>query len=164
MSVTASAPPSRAARAISTMLVTLGVSLASTGSEVAPRTPSTTPRQATGSVPMSMPWLTLGQEMLSSIAAMPGTPSNCEASATKSACDPPAMLTITGAPHRTRKGSWCARNDSTPSLSRPIELSRPAAVSTVRHGTLPWRGRGVIVFGTMPPSRARSRKPVISRP
>ena len=34
-----------------------------------------------------------------------------------------------------------------PSLSRPIELSMPAAVSIVRQGALPGRGCWVIVFG-----------------
>ena len=95
---------------------------------------------------------------------MPGTPSSRPASSTNSPSLAPAMLTITGAPQASSHGSSFSRNESMPSLSRPIELSRPAAVSIVRHGTLPCRGSGVIVFGTMPPSRARSTKPTISRP
>ena len=146
------------------MSVTLGVSLASTGLDVAPRTPATTRRQSSGSLPMSTPWLTFGHETLSSTAAMPGTSSRRAARETNSSIVPPAMLTITGAPQPSSQGSCFARKASTPSLSSPIELSRPAAVSTVRHGTLPWRGNGVIVFGTMPPSRARSMSPAISRP
>ena len=45
---------------------------------------------------------------------------------------------------------------SMPSLSRPIELSMPAAVSIVRQGALPARGSCVIVLGRMPPRRRRS--------
>jgi hypothetical protein len=164
MSVTASAPPSAAAWAIVAMLATLGVSLAITGNPVAPRTPATTPRQASASVPRSTPWLTLGHDTFSSRAAIPATPSSRAARATNSSTFAPAMLTITGAPQPSSQGSCFARKASTPSLSRPIELSRPAAVSTVRQGTLPCRGCGVIVLGTMPPRRRRSTKPTISRP
>ena len=52
---------------------------------------------------------------------------------------------------------------SMPSLSRPIELSMPAGVSTVRQGALPARGLRVTVLGRMPPSRERSTSPSISR-
>jgi len=45
-----------------------------------------------------------------------------------------------------------------PSLSSPIELSMPAAVSTVRHGALPARGFCVIVLGMMPPESAQIDK------
>ena len=72
------------------------------------------------------------------------------------------MLTITGAAQPRRKGSWWRRKASTPSLSRPIELRSPAEVSIVRQGTLPARGSGVIVLGTIPPSRCRSTKSTIS--
>ena len=164
ISVTASAPPSAAPRATAAMSLTLGVSLAITGRLVAARTPATTSRQVAGSLPRSTPWLTLGQETLSSRAAIPATPSSRRASATNSAAFAPAMLTITGAPQPARNGNCFSRKASTPSLSRPIELSRPEAVSTVRQGTLPFRGSGVIVLGTIPPSRARSMKPVISLP
>ena len=150
--------------AIPTMSVTFGVSLARTGSLVAARTPATTPRHIPASVPRSTPWLTFGQEMLSSSAAMPSTPSSRSASPTNSAWEAPAMLTITGAPHCTSQGSWPVRKDSTPSLSSPMELSSPADVSTVLQGTFPFRGSGVTVFGTTPPSRSSETKPAISRP
>ena len=113
---------------------------------------------------MSTPWLTFGQETLSSSAATPGTASSRAARATNSSIVAPAMLTITGAPQSSSQGSWVTRKASTPSLSRPMELSSPAAVSTVRQGTLPRRGCGVIVLGTTPPSRRRSTSPAISRP
>ncbi len=40
---------------------------------------------------------------------------------------------------------------SMPSLSNPIELSSPAAVSTVRQGGFPTRGSAVIVLGMTAP-------------
>jgi len=46
-----------------------------------------------------------------------------------------------------------------PSLSSPMALSIPAAVSTVRGGAFPARGALVTVFGTMPPSFAKSTRP-----
>src|SRR5437899_1921761 len=52
---------------------------------------------------------------------------------------------------------------SRPSLSRPIELSSPEAVSTVRGGGLPIRACGVIVLGMIPPSRANGTNAAISR-
>ena len=54
-------------------------------------------------------------------------------------------------------------NASMPSLSKPIELSSPAAVSTVRHGGLPTRGSAVIVLGMTAPSLPRSTRCCISR-
>ena len=144
------------------MLVTFGVSLAMIGRRVTPRTPATTLRPAAGSVPRSTPWRTFGQAMLSSRAAIPGTPSRRSATWTNSRWSAPAMLTITGAAQPRRKGSWWRRKASKPSLSRPIELRSPAEVSIVRQGTLPARGSGVIVFGTIPPSRCRSTKSTIS--
>src|SRR5262249_52421211 len=52
---------------------------------------------------------------------------------------------------------------SRPSLSRPIEFKRPEAVSTVRGGGFPMRGRGVIVLGMIAPRRAKGTKAAISR-
>ena len=52
---------------------------------------------------------------------------------------------------------------STPSLSNPIELSSPAAVSTVRQGGLPTRGSAVIVLGMTAPNCRRSTRCSISR-
>src|SRR5262249_5741162 len=50
-----------------------------------------------------------------------------------------------------------------PSLSRPMALSMPDGVSTVRGGGLPIRGCLVTVLGTMPPSLEKSTTPAISR-
>ena len=52
---------------------------------------------------------------------------------------------------------------SMPSLSRPIALSRPEAVSTVRGVGLPARGRTVTVLGITPPSRSSRTNGAISR-
>ena len=98
-----------------------------------------------------------------SSAATPSKPSSRRAMATNSARLCPAMLTIIGVPSPARYGKWCAMNASMPSLSKPIELSMPAGVSTVRQGALPIRGSGVIVLGRMAPRRARSTMPSISR-
>ena len=46
-----------------------------------------------------------------------------------------------------------------PSLSRPIALSRPEAVSTVRGVGLPALGRKVTVLGITPPSRSSAHEP-----
>ena len=46
-----------------------------------------------------------------------------------------------------------------PSLSRPIALSSPEAVSTVRGVGLPARGWNVTVLGITPPSRSSRTKP-----
>ena len=50
-----------------------------------------------------------------------------------------------------------------PSLSRPMALSSPDAVSTVRGVGFPARGRNVTVLGITPPSRSRCTKPASSR-
>ncbi len=77
----ASAPASAAAVAISTMLVTLGVSLTMTGSDVAFLTAAVTEAAAFGSVPNSMPPdFTLGQPMFTSRPLTPATPSSRAAS------------------------------------------------------------------------------------
>jgi hypothetical protein len=44
-----------------------------------------------------------------------------------------------------------------------MALSMPDGVSTVRGGGLPARGRRVTVLGMMPPRRAKSTAPAISR-
>ncbi len=80
----ASAPPASAARAIESIRVTFGVSLASTGREHALRTPATTRSHIPGSVPKSTPPETLGQETFSSKPATPGTPSRRAARAINS--------------------------------------------------------------------------------
>src|SRR6185436_14719175 len=64
-----SAPPSIAAFAIGTMSVMFGVSFANTGRDVAFLARRQTFSVALGSTAWSVPWETLGQEMLSSKAS-----------------------------------------------------------------------------------------------
>jgi hypothetical protein len=61
-----------------------------------------------------------------------------------------------------RYGNFSTKKSSIPSLSRPIEFNNPEAVSTVRGGAFPERGRSVTVFGMIPPSREKSTTPSIS--
>ena len=72
------------------------------------------------------------------------------------------MFPITAVGSVRRYGRWWLRKCSSPSLSSPIALSIPLAVSTVRGGALPARGAAVTVFGTTPPSLAKSTNPAIS--
>ena len=53
-------------------------------------------------------------------------------------------------------------NRSMPTFCRPMALSIPAGVSTMRGGGLPGRGFRVTVLVTIPPSRGRSTKPANS--
>ena len=81
MSVRASAPPSAAARAITRMSVTFGVSFTINGSRVARRTAATALCASRGSCPSCKPpSLTFGQEMFISSAWTPSTPSRRAAS------------------------------------------------------------------------------------
>ena len=98
----ASLPPASAARAIAAMSVTLGVSLAITGTLHALRTPATTASHIAGSVPKSTPPLTLGQEIFSSRASTPGRPSSRAAMSTNSCWLLPAMLTMIFVPSPAR--------------------------------------------------------------
>src|SRR5262249_32494074 len=52
---------------------------------------------------------------------------------------------------------------SMPSLSRPMALSMPDGVSTVRGGVLPMRGCRVTVLGMMPPRRGKGTVPAVPR-
>ncbi len=119
------------------MSVTFGVSLARIGTDDTALAPATTRSHIRGSAPKSTPWLTFGQEIFNSSAAIPATAFSRSAISTNSSCVRPAMLTMIGTPSVERYGMWWATNASSPSLSKPIELSMPAGVSSVRHGLLP---------------------------
>ena len=66
------APASATAVATGRMSVTFGVSLTIRGKELRSLTACVTAPAIAGSVPKSSPWATLGQDMLSSKAAIPG--------------------------------------------------------------------------------------------
>ena len=61
------------------------------------------------------------------------------------------MLTSTGTVQAAHWGAYCSMTAWTPTFCRPIELSIPAAVSTVRGGGLPARGCKVVPLQTMAP-------------
>ena len=123
------------------------------------RTPETTASTYAAAVPKSTPPLTLGQEMFNSRASAPGRPSS------RAAILDELLAGLAGNAHDDLRaqgppGRATARamNRPMPSLSRPMELSMPAAVSTVRGGGLPARGLLVIVLGRMAPRRSNSSK------
>ena len=101
--------------------------------------------------------------MFSSIAASPVSTPSIPAIATNWSSSSPAMLAITAVPVVRRYGRWCSMKCAIPSLSRPIALSRPDAVSTVRGVGFPARGRNVNVLGITPPSRSSRTNGAISR-
>src|SRR5207302_5915057 len=101
----ASAPADSTARAMTPISLTIGVSLTHTGSLVRLRTASVTAAAARGSLPKySPPCSTLGQEMLISKPATPGTPSRSDAISPYSDADSPLMLTSTGNSHSAHFG------------------------------------------------------------
>ena len=61
-------------------------------------------------------------------------------------------------------GAFSRRTPATPGFGKPIELSMPAGVSTVRGVGLPSRASGVTVLVTMAPSRLRSTRSRYSSP
>src|SRR5260221_9487782 len=61
-----------------------------------------------------------------------------------------------------RRGTFSARNRSSPTLASPIAFNIPARVSTIRAGSFPARSSRVIDFMTNAPSRERSMKSAYS--
>ena len=160
MAQMAAAPSSTQARAICAGSCAgscaAGVSLAMTGSSVARAAARVACAAASTLWPMSSTLSTFGQLMFSSRAATPGTPSRAAASSPNSAAVSPATFTITGVSHSAHTGAISATMRSTPGFCRPMELSIPAGVSTVRGWGLPSRGRSVTAFVTNAPSRFTS--------
>ena len=93
-------------------------------------------------MPRSSPWLTFGHEILSSIAARPGSAPSISAIATNWSSSSPAMFAITAVPTVRKYGRWWSIKCWIPSLSRPIALRSPEAVSAVRGVGLPARLEG----------------------
>ena len=105
MQESASAPASSHTRANTLTSVTLGESLGMTGRRVALRTAETTSWVMRGSPPNAMPpFLTLGQEMLTSRAATPGT-SAIRATSAYSSTVSPQTLTMSAVSYRASRGS-----------------------------------------------------------
>jgi len=149
-----SAPLSTAARAISLISVTFGVSL--TISSLSLTTFFTSPvicRTRAGSVPKVMPpFLTLGQLIFSSRPASRLHCASFSATATYSSMVWPAIFTKNGVLYRSIKGTFSCTNFSTPILASPMALSIPESVSTIRGTSLPSRGLRVILLVMKPPS------------
>ena len=159
------APELSAALAVRVISVTLGESLAMTGRVVALRTAPITSLVVAGSIPKAIPpFLTLGQEMLTSIPLTVFSLLNCLASSAYSSTVSPAMLTMAGISSFARKGSAVFKKASNPSFCRPIELIMPEGVSTIRGGGFPSLAIRVTLLVMIPPSLFRSKKSAYSLP
>ena len=162
---TASAPFSSAARAKDDTLVTFGVSLGMSGSVVAFRTAATTSAVLARLQPNWMPpSLMFGHEMFSSSAATPSTSDRMRETSTYSSIELPHTLTMTTAPRRRSSGIFSRMNRCTPMPCRPIALSMPEGVSTIRGGGCPSRSFRNRPFTTTAPSDDRSTMSAYSRP
>jgi hypothetical protein len=141
---------------MATMSAALGVSLTTIGARLT-STQARVRRWATsGTVPNSMPpCLMLGHEMFISSTSMPSAPPSLAAQSMYVGKSVPKKLTHTEIPRSRRKGSLSRRKASTPTFSRPIELSMPPAVSQIRGSGLPWRGSGEMPLVDMPAERAQ---------
>ena len=163
----ASAPAAMTAPATSTMSVTSGESLASTGTVelVLRRTALITCAEAIGSQANTRPRLsTLGQEIFTSSAAIPGSWRSRLASAEYSSTVPPAIDTTAGMPRSRNQARSLAMNASTPGPCNPMELSIPEGVSAMRGVARPDRGFIMMLLVTTPPMAVRSKKGSSSRP
>ena len=97
----------------------------------------------------------LGQEMLASIAATPGTLIAAASSANPSTVGA-EMLTTSGGVQRAISGSVCSRKYGTPFDGMPMAFSMPSRVSATRGRGLPARNSRVIVLVTSAPRRFKS--------
>src|SRR5438874_1301738 len=68
----------------------------------------------------------------------------------------PATLTNAGTFNLASTGSFSATNRSRPTFARPMALSMPPAVSTMRAGALPFRSRTVTLLVVNAPSWFKS--------
>ena len=87
---------------------------------------------------------------------MPANASRLAAICPNSSTANPAIFTTTCASKLANKGHCFSTKASSPGFCKPMELSIPAGVSTMRWGGLPPRGCGVMVLVTSPPKRAKS--------
>ena len=142
-SVTASAPPARAASAMGTRSVTFGLSLAQRGR----------PHRAVASMASCVAaaeWANrsraasvLGQERFTSTATTDaGASASKAAAASYSAMVRPQIEATIRAPVAASGGRSCAIHASTPGPCRPTLLIIPATVSCTRSAGLPSHGRG----------------------
>ena len=136
-----------------------------TGSVVARTQAAVTDAATAASCPNSMPpRCAFGLLMFSSSAATPSTPSSAAAHSPYSSALLPRMLTMTGTFHRAHVGASSRRSLSMPTFCRPMELSIPAGVSSMRCVGEPERGRSVVVLLTIAPRRLMSMSFAYSMP
>src|SRR5450631_4487465 len=168
--VSPSAPAFTQARAISTMSVTSGLSLAKTGMLRGSfsRTRAMTLADDSGSQAKTSPRLaTLGQEMLTSTPTTASNAGDSRRAAATSANSPavlPAMDTSTRAPTDLSQTRSSRAKAAIPGPCRPIELSIPLGVSAIRGVPRPDRGSASTVLVTKAPSSEMSKKRCSSRP
>src|SRR6202167_6226416 len=162
-----SAPAVTQARAIATMSVTSGDSLANTGMSyrARPRTASMTAPAAPASQANTCPRSsTFGQEMLTSMAVTPAESDRRAASSAYSSTVPPAIETTARALLDSSHGRPRCRNAAVPGPCRPIEFSIPLGVSAIRGVGLPARGASITDLVTTAPILETSKNCASSRP
>ena len=162
-----SAPASITPRAIETISVTSGESLAIIGRSppMVRRTPSITVCADSRWQAKTMPrFSTLGQEIFTSSAEIPATPRRRRAKEANSSAVSPAMETMTRAFCSTNQAKSLAKKASMPGPCRPIELSIPLGVSAIRGVARPARGLVIIDLVTIAPMSRRSKNCASSFP
>ena len=154
MTANALVPASMQRRALSWMLVWLGESLVISGFCVTLRHAATTRADISGSLPkVTPPSLTLGHEMLISIASMGLSSKRATTSMYSSMVEPEALamkrVSVKSSVGRMRSTTWSA-----PGFCNPMALSMPMGVSYTRCGLLPRRALPVVPLRhTAPTSR-----------
>ena len=103
------------------------------------------------------PALMLGQDTFISRPSTPSSAARRAPQSTYSSNVVPKKLTKTRVPQERRNGSFSRANASTPTFSRPMEFSIPAAVSQMRGGGLPKRGFGRDALGDQSPQAAQEK-------
>ncbi len=162
--LSASAPASIAARAITLMSVTEGDSFTiNTLSLAAFLTADVISVTIFGSVPKLIPpFSTLGQLIFSSNPVIAFSVASRSTTATYSPIVSPATLTKTAGLMFSRRGNFSSMNLFSPILAKPIALSMPQSVSTILGVGLPFRGFRVMLLVMNPPSEFISIKSLSS--
>jgi len=147
----ASAPPSAAARAISPIFGTLGVSLGTTGISTAAFTAVTISFTRAASCPISMPYpLACGHDRFSSRPSEKGA--SCRATATISSTLPPKIDVSKKRSSGMSSAASCLAASSAPGLVRPTAfMKHPGAYWVMIGSRLPRRGTGPMLLVVITP-------------
>src|SRR6185437_14337860 len=162
-----SAPAETHERAIATMSVTSGESLAKTGRSclVLARTASITAPASTGSHANTCPRCsTFGQEMFTSSAVTPAASEMRAASSAYSSTVLPAIDTTARAPRDSSHGRSRCKNASMPGPCSPMEFSIPLLVSAILGVGRPALGASITDLVTTAPILETSMNWASSRP